>query len=412
MNSKKNAGTGKKRKKSRGQNDSNEKPSKLQQNSTHSQTENVNKQKTIKNPVDQTLKSMNTYCVSPNIQGMQQMQANHIPQQNFQNFNPRSPDLFTGPTYATSPISNMMQPIVQSTMNQGVDKIDVLTQKVDQMFQKLSTLDNLNDKLSKFETTMNTFVKNVDKITKRMNDFEKGMEFMNDKFESSKKERENLTTSVSKLQTEHDDMIQDVGQLQRDFDQLFERHLDLQTRTMRENLVFTGIPLSDSFETEDTEALISRFMANEMKMDPPMEFHRAHRFGKDSVVKNRDGTTLFKTRPIVCRFKNFKDREAVRSAASELKGTRFGVNEQYPKEINDRRKSLWPFFKEAKKQKRKANFKKDKLFIDGVEFIPPVDNRMETNERQLYIGQGARPKNTGKPRQNESSRREPQNDHP
>ncbi|CAC5416796.1 unnamed protein product [Mytilus coruscus] len=218
---KKNTGTGKKRKKSKGQNDSNEKPSKLQQNGAHSQTENVNKQKTIKNPVDQTLKTMNTYCVSPNIQGMQQMQANYIPQQNFQNFNPRSPDFFTGPTYAPSPVSNMMQPIM--TMNQGVDKIDVLTQKVDQMFQKLSTLDNLNDKLSKFETTMNTFVKNVDKITKRMNDFEKGKEFMNDKFESSKIERENLITSVSKLQTEHDDVTQDVGQLQRDFDQLFER---------------------------------------------------------------------------------------------------------------------------------------------------------------------------------------------
>lgn len=89
MNQKKNAGTGKKRKKSKGQNDSNEKPSKLQQNSTHAHTDNVNKQKTIKNPVDQTLKTMKTYCVSPDIQGIQQMQANHIPQQNFQNFNSR-----------------------------------------------------------------------------------------------------------------------------------------------------------------------------------------------------------------------------------------------------------------------------------------------------------------------------------
>ncbi|CAC5425624.1 unnamed protein product [Mytilus coruscus] len=216
------------------------------------------------------------------------------------------------------------------------------------MFQKLSTLDSLNDKLIKFETTMNTFVKNVDKITKRMNDFEKGMEFMNDKFASSKIERENLT-SVSKLQTELVAVTQDVGQLLRNFDQLFERHLDLQTRTMRENLVFTGIPLSHPFETEDIKALISRLTANETKMDPPpIEFHRAHRFGKDSMDKNKDGTTLFKNKANCLSLQNFKDREAVRSAASELKGTRFGVNEQYHKEINDRRKSLWPFFKEAK----------------------------------------------------------------
>ena len=44
--------------------------------------------------------------------------------------------------------------------------------------------------------------------------------------------------------------------------------------------------------------------------------------------------------PIVCRFKNFKDREVVRKAARELKGTRYGVSEQFPKEINDRRKLL------------------------------------------------------------------------
>lgn len=86
-------------------------------------------------------------------------------------------------------------------------------------------------------------------------------------------------------------------------------------------------------------------MANEMMMDPPMEFHRAHRFGKDSMVKDRDGKPLFKTRPIVCRFKNFKDREAVRSAVSAVRETKYGVNERYPKEINYRRKSLWPFFK-------------------------------------------------------------------
>jgi len=67
---------------------------------------------------------------------------------------------------------------------------------------------------------------------------------------------------------------------------------------------------------------------------------------------------VYETKPIVCRFKNFKDREVVRKAAQELKGTRYGVSEQFPKEINDRRKLLWPCFQEARRQNNKSLFQK------------------------------------------------------
>jgi len=73
---------------------------------------------------------------------------------------------------------------------------------------------------------------------------------------------------------------------------------------------------------------------------------------------------VYETKPIVCRFKNFKDREVVRKAARELKGTRYGVSEQFPKEINDRRKLLWPYFQEARRQNKKTYFKRDRLYID------------------------------------------------
>ncbi|XP_071138822.1 uncharacterized protein [Mytilus edulis] len=97
------------------------------------------------------------------------------------------------------------------------------------------------------------------------------------------------------------------------------------------------------------------------------------------------------TRPIVCRFKNFKDRELVRSFARNLKDTKFGVNEQFPKEVNDRRKLLWPYYKEAKKQGQKTHFKRDKLFINGKEIGPPTDRHMETDNRQKET-EGARQK--------------------
>ena len=97
--------------------------------------------------------------------------------------------------------------------------------------------------------------------------------------------------------------------LQANLSDLNERHIDLQTRSMRENLVFWGLPLTDINESvEQTEDTIKKFMENEMHMDHFVDFHRAHRFGKITEYKSNDGTPV-KTRPIVCRFKNFKDRE-------------------------------------------------------------------------------------------------------
>ena len=82
----------------------------------------------------------------------------------------------------------------------------------------------------------------------------------------------------------------------------FERHFDLQTRSMRENLDFTGIPVPVEGEFKDTEEVIKNFMTNQMQMESPIEFHRAHRFGKEYDVKDpQNGRTLYATRSIVCR---------------------------------------------------------------------------------------------------------------
>ncbi|CAC5386304.1 unnamed protein product [Mytilus coruscus] len=121
----------------------------------------------------------------------------------------------------------------------------------------------------------------------------------------------------------------------------------------------------------------------------------------DEVEK---GLNFINTEFEMCRFVNFKQRELVRKAASELKGTKYGINEQFPKEINDRRKVLWPHFQEARRQRKKAFFKRDRLFIDGNEFLPKdnthvldTDDR-QTRSRHQQSEQGARPKEFNQPK--------------
>ena len=51
--------------------------------------------------------------------------------------------------------------------------------------------------------------------------------------------------------------------------------------------------------------------------------------------------------------------------AYKLKGSSFGISEQYPAEINNRRKNLYPIMREAKQQRRHVVLVRDRLFIDG-----------------------------------------------
>jgi hypothetical protein len=64
--------------------------------------------------------------------------------------------------------------------------------------------------------------------------------------------------------------------------------------------------------------------------------------------------------------------------AYKLKGSSFGISEQYPAEINNRRKNLYPIMREAKQQRRHVVLVRDRLFIDGEQYIPPEDRPANT----------------------------------
>lgn len=82
--------------------------------------------------------------------------------------------------------------------------------------------------------------------------------------------------------------------------------------------------------------------------------------------------TIDKPRLIVAKFTFFKDRERVRKSAKVLKGTNFSIQEQFPEEIEKRRKPLYPLLKAARKDDKRASLVKDRLFVEGKEVFAPT----------------------------------------
>lgn len=55
----------------------------------------------------------------------------------------------------------------------------------------------------------------------------------------------------------------------------------------------------------------------------------------------------------------------VRKCSYKLKDMHISIGEQFPKEIQERRKKLLPIYKRARESNQKALLVSDKLFIDG-----------------------------------------------
>ncbi|KAI2656614.1 hypothetical protein H4Q32_029823 [Labeo rohita] len=86
-------------------------------------------------------------------------------------------------------------------------------------------------------------------------------------------------------------------------------------RSMRDNLIFSGIPENDC---DNPESTIKHVMRNELKLPADtvnnITFHRAHRLGKR--LKERP-------RPIIAKFVHFKQKELVKSKGREIKRHHF-----------------------------------------------------------------------------------------
>ena len=107
--------------------------------------------------------------------------------------------------------------------------------------------------------------------------------------------------------------------------------IDLKSRSMRDNLIFSYIPEKESETPDVTEHILREFLELNLKMekqdDTNIRFDRVHRIHGQR-----------KPHAIVVKFCGFKQRQDVRGKSRALKGTNYYINEQFSPEINSESK--------------------------------------------------------------------------
>lgn len=112
---------------------------------------------------------------------------------------------------------------------------------------------------------------------------------------------------------------------------------------------------------ENCVDVILEFCERHLKIESAktkIQIEKAYRLGKQKDDPSRP-------RPIEVEFSKFSDREMIRNISNRLKGTKFGISPQYPKEVLERRKNIIPIMKKECNNKKNAYLVGDKLFVNG-----------------------------------------------
>lgn len=253
----------------------------------------------------------------------------------------------------------------QSTLNQineRLKKLDSIETLVNTMFDKLN---GLNARVKVIETSVETNTKTVDDL-KRSRTFDANV---CEELAQKQKALENMLKAEkeqsAKLQAE-------LESLKAENKQMSGEIVDLQSRSMRDNLLFFNVPEKTTHEERKQENCLKRiqdFLESTLNIvdSKDIRIDRAHRVGE--FVNH-------KTRPIVVKFNYYPDKVRVKAAAfNQPKEAPIKVGDQYPKKVQARRKKLIPALIKAKKAGKNASLSYDTLYINGkaynCENMPP-----------------------------------------
>ncbi|XP_052238670.1 uncharacterized protein LOC127849972 [Dreissena polymorpha] len=155
-----------------------------------------------------------------------------------------------------------------------------------------------------------------------------------------------------------------VQELEKQRDTLRDNVTYLQSQSMCNNLIFTGVSEDNSNgsePSETTEKRLSQHLHDACKVPrdvaDSIKFERVHR-SPGSPISG-------KVRNIVAKFTYFKDRESVRKCWKELDGTLHRFFEQFPQDVIEKRRKLVPKINEARRQGKRAYLVYDTIYIDG-----------------------------------------------
>ena len=235
----------------------------------------------------------------------------------------------------------------------------------------MTKIDKIEKTVDKINTRMGEMESKVQTLNQKVTACETSCQFISNETENQRDELKTAKNEIKQLKKTCETMTENVKQQQQQKEALNDKLVDLESRSMRENLLFYGLKEDTD---EDCEAIVKSFIAE--KLEIPTDdiiLDRTHRLGSSRAQKPR---------PIVTKFHRYTDRENVRKQANSddykarLTADSQGVGIQWPQQLRDARKALFPIAKEIGKQGNRFRITGNKLYVNDVLKMKYVDGKV------------------------------------
>jgi archaellum component FlaC len=232
-----------------------------------------------------------------------------------------------------------MKPIAKQAKMQ-----DANDQSYEELFALISSMNEKLKKLDKLDIIENR----LNTIDNEISELKYSLTYQQETATEIQKEQKEQSNKIAQLEST-------VAKIEEEKDRLSREIVDIRAHSMRNNLMFYYIPEQQNEPPENCVAKVYNILENNLQIESAtstIPIERAHRIGKP-----RPGNS--KPRPIVAKFLKFPDKESIKSSSKKLKGTDLGISDQFPKEIVEKRKVIYPILKKAKDDAHKVKLIKD-----------------------------------------------------
>ena len=220
----------------------------------------------------------------------------------------------------------------------------------------MNRFDHRFDRLDRHAGRMETrLVKKIDLVNKKADD---------NKTEISKNE-----STIKELRNEIDGMKNEMKNMKLEQQSTKRRIINSEKQALKDTLMFDGIPESENESLQECVEKLSEKVAT----------HTGHQFVDNMIIKCfrigrkpdpevGDPARTPRPRGILVKFASMRERELVWGERFKYKDTNIYLNELFPREIENKRRELYPILRLIKKMdhyRKVSSIVGDRLMING-----------------------------------------------
>ena len=229
-----------------------------------------------------------------------------------------------------------------------MEDIKLIKKSVSKIDSIEKTVNRINSKVDNLETK----VKSIDS---RVTEVEASCSFTSNEMDSTKKTMKSAQKEINEMKEKCSKFDENIKTFEAHTQKIDTKLDDLESRSMRENLLFYGIQENDN---ENCEALVLDLIKTHLDISSNISLDRVHRIGANKEKG---------TRPIVAKFHNYKDRELVRTTSYDkqevLKPMNLGIGIQQTRATMDKRRPLYSVMNREKAAGNAVKWAGSKLLV-------------------------------------------------